>query len=276
MLERIERRLGISQPQSSLITPNGAGPRVPPPAHPPAFTADPWLVQDPWFWNSLPAGGRVAEPSQDTERWPADRWAQWNPSMLLPPNMEGIPLTPSRAPRRGAEIGPQGQRRPQNRVHDDDDELSSAHSQERQRAHSPSPPSGPYWRPGEIGRAAVEALLRRPAPTEGSRPVARSTFAAELLSAGDATDQGLLLAQQLHEMLSGPLDSTAARELRLTGGFAVPMVLVVDAMSVFAAVIATFIKTPAETVIFVSCAVHERTFGSASASHACMDSTPVT
>ena len=71
MLERIERRLGISQPQSSLITPNGAGPRVPPPAHPPAFTADPWLVQDPWFWNSLPAGGRVAEPSQDTERWPA-------------------------------------------------------------------------------------------------------------------------------------------------------------------------------------------------------------
>ena len=76
--------------------------------------------------------------------------------------------------------------------------------------------------------------------------MARSTFAAELLSAGDATDQGLLLAQQLHEMLSGPVDATEARELRLTGGFAVPMVLIVDAMSVFAAVIATFIKIPAE------------------------------
>ena len=81
---------------------------------------------------------------------------------------------------------------------------------------------------------------------KGQRHVARSTFAAVLLSAGDATDQGLLLAQQLHEMLSGPLDAIAAREFRLTGGFAVPLVLVVDAVSVFAAVTATFIKTPAE------------------------------
>ena len=60
--------------------------------------------------------------------------------------------------------------------------------------------------------------------------MARSTFAAELLSAGDTTDQGLLLAQQLHEMLSGPVDATEARELRLTGGFAVPMVPIVDAI----------------------------------------------
>ena len=77
---------------------------------------------------------------------------------------------------------------------------------------------------------------------KGQRHVARSTFAAELLSAGDATDQGLLVPQQLHEMLSGPVDATEARELRLTGGFAVPMVLIVDAMSVFAAVIATFMN----------------------------------
>ncbi len=81
---------------------------------------------------------------------------------------------------------------------------------------------------------------------KGQRHVARSTFAAELLSAGDPTDQGLLLAQQLHEMLSGPVDATDARELRLTGGFAVPMVLIVDAKPVFAAVIAMFIRILAE------------------------------
>jgi hypothetical protein len=121
-----------------------------------------------------------------------------------------------------------------------------------------------FKREGEEGHCLRGALfLRAPGQTgkefvcscivhildyvcKGQRHVARSTFAAELLSAGDTTDQGLLLAQQLHEMLSGPVDATEARELRLTGGFAVPMVLIVDAMSVFAAVIATFIKIPAE------------------------------
>ena len=81
---------------------------------------------------------------------------------------------------------------------------------------------------------------------KGQRHVARSTFAAELLSAGDALDQGLLLVQQMHEMLVGPTSASNARERRLSGGFIVPLVLYVDAMSVYAAITATFVKTPAE------------------------------
>jgi len=76
--------------------------------------------------------------------------------------------------------------------------------------------------------------------------VTRSTFSAELLSGGDSVDQGLLMSQLMHEMVHGPLTATEARELRLTGGFKIPMVLYIDAMSVFAAVTAVFIKTPAE------------------------------
>ena len=81
---------------------------------------------------------------------------------------------------------------------------------------------------------------------KGQRHVAGSTFAAELISAGDAADQGLLLAQHLHEMLSGLMDAVAAREQRLTVRGVVPLVLIINAMPVFAAVTATF-KTPAET-----------------------------
>ncbi len=49
-------------------------------------------------------------------------------------------------------------------------------------------------------------------------------------------------------MLPGPLDAVAARELRLIGisGFAVPLVRIIDAMSVFAAVTATFTEIQAE------------------------------
>ncbi len=78
---------------------------------------------------------------------------------------------------------------------------------------------------------------------KSQRHVGGSTFAAEFLSVGDAADQGLLLAQQLREMLSGPIDAVTAR---ITVGFVVPLVLIVGAMPVFAAVIATFIQTPAE------------------------------
>ena len=80
---------------------------------------------------------------------------------------------------------------------------------------------------------------------KGQRHVCRSTFAAELLSAGDTIDKGLLLAQQMHEMLRGTLTAAAARNMRFDG-FCVPLVLYVDAMSVYAAVTATFVKTPAE------------------------------
>ena len=79
------------------------------------------------------------------------------------------------------------------------------------------------------------------------RHVTRSTLAAELLSGGDAGDQGMLLSQLLHELACGPVTATEARELRLNGGYKIPQALYVDAMSVFAAVTAVFIKTPAET-----------------------------
>ena len=81
---------------------------------------------------------------------------------------------------------------------------------------------------------------------KNQRHVTRSTFAAELLSGGDAVDHGLLLSQMLHEVLEGPMTAVEARNQRIAGRFSVPMVLYVDAMSVFAAVTATFIKTPAE------------------------------
>jgi hypothetical protein len=50
----------------------------------------------------------------------------------------------------------------------------------------------------------------------------------------------------MHEMLVGPTSASIARERRLSGGFIVPLVLYVDAMSVYAAITATFVKTPAE------------------------------
>ena len=81
---------------------------------------------------------------------------------------------------------------------------------------------------------------------KNQRHVNRSTFSAELLSAGDAVDQGLLLSQVLHELEHGSMTAVEARGQRNTGSFSIPMVLYVDAMSVFAAVTAVFVKTPAE------------------------------
>ena len=81
---------------------------------------------------------------------------------------------------------------------------------------------------------------------KNQRHVNRSTFSAELLSAGDAVDQGLLLSQVLHEIENGPMSAVEARNQRNTGNFKTPMVLYIDAMSVFAAVTAVFVKTPAE------------------------------
>ena len=82
--------------------------------------------------------------------------------------------------------------------------------------------------------------------SKAQRHVTRSTFAAELLSAGDAIDHGLLLSQMLLEIPRGPKTAAEAREQRNRGQSEVPLVLYIDAMSVFAAVTATFIKTPAE------------------------------
>ena len=59
-------------------------------------------------------------------------------------------------------------------------------------------------------------------------------------------DHGLLLSQMRHEIPKGPMSAAEARGQRISGQFPVPMVVYIDAMSVYAAVTATFIKTPAE------------------------------
>ena len=82
--------------------------------------------------------------------------------------------------------------------------------------------------------------------SKGQRHVTRSTFSAELLSAGDTLDHGLLMVQQLHEIQTGETTCSQARDARLRGGFSVPMALYIEAYSVFAAITATFVNTPAE------------------------------
>ena len=58
-----------------------------------------------------------------------------------------------------------------------------------------------------------------------------------------------MLAVILHEMLTGQPSAAKARDLRETGGFAVPMVLYIDALSVYAAVTANQIKIPADSSV---------------------------
>ena len=50
----------------------------------------------------------------------------------------------------------------------------------------------------------------------------------------------------MHEIKCGPVSKQQARAMRDQGGYAVPMVLEIDAMSVFAAITATYIKHPSE------------------------------
>jgi hypothetical protein len=87
-------------------------------------------------------------------------------------------------------------------------------------------------------QSAVRILDR---VSKSQRQIARVTFSAELLSAGDAIDQGLLIAQMLCEIAHGPLTATEARQRRASGGH-IPVALCMDAMSAFAAVIGTVIN----------------------------------
>merc|ERR1711873_359240 len=80
---------------------------------------------------------------------------------------------------------------------------------------------------------------------KSQRHVTRSTFSAELLAAGDAVDQGILVSHLLYELEHGTMDAKQARDRRMEGGY-IRSALYVDAKSVFAAVTATFIKQPAE------------------------------
>jgi len=80
---------------------------------------------------------------------------------------------------------------------------------------------------------------------KSQRHVTRSIFSAELLSAGDAADQGILISQMIHELEHGPMTALEARNRRMEGGY-VPTAIYLDAKSVYAAVSATFNKQPAK------------------------------
>ena len=81
---------------------------------------------------------------------------------------------------------------------------------------------------------------------KAQRHVTRFTFSSELLSASDTVDHGMLPAPSLHEFIAGAQSGAEAKTLRETGGWDLELSLCVDAMSMFVAVTATFIKTPAE------------------------------
>ncbi|MFM7983969.1 MAG: hypothetical protein ACKPKO_32055, partial [Candidatus Fonsibacter sp.] len=78
------------------------------------------------------------------------------------------------------------------------------------------------------------------------RKVVRATFSVELMGACDAVDKGILLSQMLHDIYTGDCTVAGARQRRDHGGYHAPMILYIDAMSVFAAVTASFINIPAD------------------------------
>ena len=66
-------------------------------------------------------------------------------------------------------------------------------------------------------------------------------------------DKGFLVLQCLDEMITGRISAKEALERREFGGWAVPAALYLDAMSVTAAVTATFVKVPADNGVLVHC-----------------------
>ncbi len=78
------------------------------------------------------------------------------------------------------------------------------------------------------------------------RKVVRATFSAELMGACDTCDKGMLLSQMLHDISSGDCSIDGARQRRENGRYQVTFVLYIDAMRVFAAVTASFVKIPAD------------------------------
>ena len=87
--------------------------------------------------------------------------------------------------------------------------------------------------------------------SKSQRHVTRSTFASELFAATDALDTGILQAQALHEVLSGTITANEARLMREEGGRSVRLAVVLDALSVHAAIAASVVKTPAEQSLLV-------------------------
>ena len=77
--------------------------------------------------------------------------------------------------------------------------------------------------------------------------VTRSTFSSELFGGCDTIDHGFLLVTLLHQIHCGSTTAAVSKELREIGGYYVPMILVLDAYSVFSAATAGQIKVPADS-----------------------------
>ena len=74
----------------------------------------------------------------------------------------------------------------------------------------------------------------------------RSTFAAELLAATAAADAALVWALALEELRFGAMSPARAKRRRERGGRREHVILTIDAMSIFAAIVAARPKVPAE------------------------------
>eukprot|EP00971_Amphidinium_carterae_P057853 1144219-Amphidinium_carterae.2 len=84
------------------------------------------------------------------------------------------------------------------------------------------------------------------------RRVTRSTYASELYAAVDAYDSALLLRQCLLEIRSGIISASSARcEAEATVPRSLPLVLCIDAKSVFQSVASRVPRTPAEKNLVV-------------------------
>ena len=99
---------------------------------------------------------------------------------------------------------------------------------------------------GGTGRVVSDVVHILDYAARKQQHVTRSTFAAELFSACDGVDHGLLVTITLHEIERGCRSAGEARRLREEDGLAFKMWLCIDAMSVLAAMSAEAVRAPAE------------------------------
>jgi len=85
------------------------------------------------------------------------------------------------------------------------------------------------------------------------RRVTRSTFTSELLGGCDTLDKGLLYQLCLEHIASGETSAMTGWKRSQEGGWKVPCALYLDAMSVTAAITATFVKIPADNSAYMQC-----------------------
>ena len=78
------------------------------------------------------------------------------------------------------------------------------------------------------------------------RHVTRSTFSAELFGCCDTCDTLLVVVLALHEVETGTMTLEQAKRLREFGPHCYTSIVCVDAMSVYSAITAAYVKAPAE------------------------------